>query len=191
MTPVVLVDMDGPLADFDRQVWDTATFAFGDDAFGPIRHYEDTTERYITDHMLPERAKKMRAEIEAPGWFRSLPVVDGAAEGLALLGEWADVWICTKPLATSPTCASEKLAWTQHHFGPYWRDRTIIAPDKSLVTGHILLDDAPKPVWYERASWVPVIYPMPWNETMFEGAARWNWHGDHDQLKQLCEGTTP
>lgn len=41
--------------------------------------------------------------------------------------------------------------WLVEHIGDGWDRRLILTPDKSLVVGDILLDDAPKHEWYGAA----------------------------------------
>lgn len=171
----LLLDMDGPLADFDRHFWDRCiargyTFDVG--------HHHHQRHRYFTEH-LPIRGerKAARAMVDAPGWFADLPVTPGAIEGVAaLLAAGLDVWVCTKPLEVNPTCLNDKQAWLAHHF-PALHGRLITAPDKSMIRGDVLIDDAPKPEWTARASWRPVIFDAPYNRegTPWEHLPRFRW----------------
>lgn len=183
--PVILVDMDGPLAGFDQAFYELCDRL----GFEMNSTLETQTERYATGHVvIPAERKFARAIVDSPGWFIRLPVVEGAVEGLNALAEVAEVWICTKPLEVNPTCRDEKGAWLKDHFGSEWEKRMIIAPDKSLVRGAILLDDAPFPEWFERASWNPVVYPTSWNGegTAWQGLPRWTWGDPIDSLLQEC-----
>src|SRR5690606_26027440 len=104
-----------------------------------------------------------------------LPVTPGAQEGVdALMAVGVDVWVCTKPLEVNPTCRDEKGAWLREHF-PMLEKRLIIAPDKSLVMGDILLDDAPSLEWARRATWMPVVFDAPFNRagSIWERLPRW------------------
>lgn len=178
----LLLDMDGPLAGFDSAGYDMCA-RLGLDVMVPRL---ERTARYFTDNLSREHHDIARAEIESPGWFRSLPVVDGAKEGVAeLIALGIDVWVCTKPLEKNPTCRDEKGAWLREHF-PMLERRLIIAPDKSLIRGAILLDDAPKIEWLDRASWSPVIFAEPFNGpgSEWHGLPRWTWG---DPIRDLCE----
>jgi 5'-nucleotidase len=175
MTFRLLLDMDGPLADFDVHFHDRAR-ALGHefDVAGP--HLQ--TARYFTDHIVdPWARKEARRMIDSSGWFASLPVTPGAVEGVAqLLDAGVDVWVCTKPLEVNPTCRDEKGAWLREHF-PMLERKLIIAPDKSLVRGDVLLDDAPKLDWIGQATWIPVIFAAPFNGagSEWDGLPRWSW----------------
>ncbi len=106
----------------------------------------------------------------------------GAVDGFLELAEVAPVWIVTKPLEANLTCRDDKALWIRQHLGKEWERRLIITPDKSMVHGSVLLDDAPKPEWFGRATWVPVIYPWSFNGLGSEWAdlPRWQW-GDWPQ----------
>lgn len=182
MTVTILVDMDGPLADFDAHFYELCVAnGFGLDYEGPTfqRH------RFATDHIVDRSQRRAARQMvnQDPTWFRELPVVPGAPEGLEELAGLADVWICTKPLEANPTCRDAKAAWLAEHFGERWLQRLILAPDKSMVVGDVLLDDAPKVEWLARAQWRPVIYEMPWNGHGSDWGAlpHWSW-GDDPKL---------
>ena len=191
---VILVDCDGPLAAFDDKFYELCA-ASGYELHGGDVHRDAkcTEHRFLTD-CIAERVHRdaARDHVNGTRWFRDLPVVEGAVEGLsALLGhpDVDDVFICTKPLEADPHCWSDKAAWVRHHFGEDWLRRLVITPDKSAVRGHVLLDDAPKPEWFPRAEWTPVIYPTSWNapfgpfstKTRVDYNDRWDW-GDSIEL---------
>lgn len=183
MSLTFLIDMDGPLADFDRQFFDRCTEA------GYEMHSTLETQccRFATNCITdPEHRRAARAMVDTEPWFRDLPVVPGALAGINELlahPDVADVFICTKPLSVNKTCHSDKAAWVERHLGAEWLERLIITPDKSMVRCDILLDDAPKSHWFDRAEWTPVIYPMPWNAQdtdysrshRLDDAPRWDW----------------
>lgn len=185
-TFTLLLDMDGPLADFDAAGYARcAALGLTIDS-----HLHERTARYFTDHM-PHRHERDAARqfIEAAGWFRDLPVTAGAKEGVAeLIAADVDVWVCTKPLERNPTCRDDKGAWLAEHF-PMLEDKLIIAPDKSLICGAVLLDDAPKTEWVGRAPWSPVIFTAPFNGpgSEWEQYPHWTWG---EPLHDLCDHPT-
>lgn len=186
---IALVDMDGPLAGFDERFWERCvTRGFTFDIDGPPFQ----TERYLTQH-LPVRRERRLAEkmIDEPGWFRDLPVVDGAQDGIAALeAAGLDVWVCTKPKESNPTCRDDKAAWLA---GPFGRrdlvDKLIVTPHKGMVVGDVLLDDAPKPGWFTGASWAPVIFDSPFNRhgSDWGHLPHWDWSKPVPDLLAMIE----
>lgn len=180
----LLLDMDGPLADFDVHGY-TRCRDLGHhfDIDGP--HAQ--TARYFTDHM-PVKAHRTaaRAMIETAGWFEQLPPTPGAIDGVhRLLDVGIDVWVVTKPLEENPTCRDGKGAWLRQHL-PMLERKLILAPDKSLVVGDVLLDDAPKPEWFDAALWQPVIFTAPFNGAGSDWGhlPHWSWI---DPLAELVD----
>ncbi len=180
---ILLLDQDGPLASFDE-----AAFAACErEGWGVDCTLITQQHRFMTDHMPDDDHRTLlRKIIDEPGWFRNLPVVEGAREGLKELAEHFEVWICTKPLESSAVCRDDKAAWLVEHFGREWERRMIPAPDKSMVRGHILLDDAPNLEEIQRALWLPIVFPMSWNQqgSDWEGLPCWTWGDDPERLVQ-------
>lgn len=188
MRPVILVDQDGPLAGFDPRFWDICR------AMGvPMTCQEhEQTGYYATDHVADHHDRKwLRNKINTdPRWFADLPPTPGAIEGINLLSEHADVWICTKPLEANLNCRDGKAEWVRTHLGKDWEKRVIIAPDKSLVMGSVLLDDRPKREWFARAVWNPVVFPAPFNghpDNEWADLPRWTWGDPVEDLMQYTE----
>lgn len=157
---IVLVDLDGVCAGFDSHFWDRSVengWEFD------IDHPSKQTKRYFTDH-IPNKHHRNAARkmVDDSRWFRDLPVIPGAQEGLEELWRCCELWLCSKPLDADPFCMSDKQAWVKKHF-PKLADRLILTGDKSLIVGDLLLDDAPKTKWFQRAQWTPVIYTQPFN----------------------------
>ena len=190
----ILVDQDGPLADFDAHFYKLCV-----DRGYPMHDGEVhvdalcTEHRFATDCLTKDHGRLARQHVNESRWFRDLPVVSGAIEGINALADHpdvAEVWIVTKPLEANRWCQSDKAHWVRTHLGEDWLRRLIIAPDKSMVRGDILLDDAPKPEWFPRASWQPVIFPMSWNDADGTHSAahglteepRWGWDDPLDEL---------
>ena len=175
----ILVDLDGVLADFDGALFsDTADFIdWPDEALSRSR-------RFCTDYLNRREAKVVRRYIEETRFFRDLPLIPGAQGGVKELEELGhDLWICTKPLEANPWCASDKMAWVADHF-PSLAKKVILAPDKSMVKGDILLDDAHKPFQRVIAPWVPVWYPYLHNQE--EGRSYWKWGQDPAILEGMA-----
>jgi hypothetical protein len=54
----------------------------------------------------------------SPGFYLDLPLIKGSAEGLQeMISTGHDVWICTAPSSSNPTCIQDKFDWLNRHFG--------------------------------------------------------------------------
>lgn len=185
--PLLLCDMDGPLADFDTHFWKRCR----DEGWSfDIEHAHEQRHRYFTEHM-PNPVEKELAEamIRVEGWFADLPVVPGSQDGIeALIDAGVDVWVCTKPMEDNLTCASDKMNWIAEFF-PALRERIIITSNKGLVVGDVLLDDAPNPNWYQYAGWLPVIYAAGYNGggTEWDQIPRFKWGDPIEDLITLID----
>lgn len=78
-----------------------------------------------------------------PGLFASLSVIPGAIEAVAALrsNPRLDVWILSAPSTRNPLCYSEKRIWVEKVFDYPLAKRLILASDKSLLRGDVLIDD--------------------------------------------------
>lgn len=188
MTPKVelLVDLDGVVVAFDEHLFNRTrqvNHQFWPEGYTPAAQ----TARFCTDHAVTSFARRtIRDWIEQPGFFYELPPLPGALDGLAVFEDdpRIELWFVTKPLEANPTCRDDKARWLETHLGLGWSRRLIIAPDKAKVDGHILLDDAPKLAWLDRARWQPVIFDRPYNRTgsPWGHLPRWSWGQPVDEL---------
>ncbi len=187
----LLLDMDGPLADFDLRFWELCQ-----------RHNLDmnitglddpSRRRFMTDNIVDDQQRKFaRSVVDRTHWFAELPVVKGAVDGvLALQTLGVDVWVVTKPLEANPHCRDDKAKWLRTHFGTAMEHKLIITPDKSLIHGAVLLDDAPKLSWFSDASWRPVIFPSVFNGPGSEwgDVPSWGWSDPLSDLIGHLKGT--
>lgn len=185
--PVFLLDMDGPIADFDN-----AFFAICEDMGIPLDCTPETqVHRFGSDHIVDRGLRgKARKHIYTSRWFRDLPVVEGAQEGVRRLQEYFDVWLCTKPLEENLNCRDDKAAWVEEHFGKELVRQLIITPDKTLVHGVALLDDAIKIEWMGKGTWKPVIFTRPWNQagSVWEDYPHWDWNDNVEELLEIIYG---
>ena len=190
--PIILVDQDGPLCAFDDKFYGVCRDQ-GYTMHGGEIDYDTrcTIHRFAVDCIDdPEHRKLSRQFVNNTGWFRSLEPTPGAVDGMAKLSEVADVWICTKPLEANLSCRDEKAEWVRTHLGSEWERKLIITPNKGMVAGDVLLDDAIKLAWMPYAQWTPVVFPMTWNGegSDWEPFERWGWDDPIEDLLELAYG---
>ncbi len=160
---VILVDMDGVLADFAQHL--TARIA---DAFPELTIVDpktvDTFE--LKDAYPAPYRERINDLMHEPGFFAGIPPIDGGNEALdeMLALSW-DVRICTRPARRHGTCIADKFAWIHANLGPALYERTIITRDKTLVRGDVLIDDNPyiPGVHAGRTEWEHILYDQPYN----------------------------
>lgn len=139
----VLVDMDEVVAGwglgYDRYAEEFGLAAEGGQPYG-------TLSTWNLKGKLTEAGIKIHDRImELEGFYRDLPVIEGAQDAIAnLMRSGHSVHFVSTPYLSNPTCASDKLAWVEEHFGKEMMRRTILATDKTLVNGDVLIDDRPE-----------------------------------------------
>lgn len=127
-------------------------------------------------NFAPEHAETIFEIRRKVGFFQSLPIIAGAKEALEELDQrGCIVRIVTAPIRTSHS-ASEKLDWIAEHLGSAWSGKTIIARDKTLIRGDILIDDNPEVTGDLPPAWTHILYDQQYNCSV--NKKRLTWHGD-------------
>ena len=169
---IILVDMDGVLADFEQgfvNIWKVKH---------PDLPYISPEKRttFYTYKQYPKEQRPLTQEIvRASGFFASLPPIKGALKGFAELAETdQQIFICSSPLIGNPTGASEKYDWIEQYLGREWLGNVILAPDKTMVRGDILIDDRPKVEGSQTPIWEHILYDQLYNRQE-EGRRRLTW----------------
>ena len=136
---VVLVDMDGVLADFDAAV---------------LKQLSPGVERRVRKNFyLADDYPRHVAEVDSitshPEFFLNLPLVEKAIVGWQrLIDAGYQPRICTAPLSRNSQSAQQKLAWLRRHFVPRFGERVvtdaIIDKEKYRYDGLALIDDRPE-----------------------------------------------
>ncbi len=159
---IFLVDQDGPLAEFETK-WLREWRRLHPDK--PHVAWEDRRTWSLEDQYDPEYHDALNAIMDEPGFFRDLPLVPGAAEGINMLNAMfpGQVFICTSPMKSNPTCASDKQAWVAEHLGRDWVKKMIITSDKTVVRGNFLIDDKADITGFAEPEWEHILFTTPIN----------------------------
>merc|ERR1712187_993927 len=161
--PVVLVDMDGCLVDWDKgflNAWNGRT---------PVdrRHYE------IEKCVPADKYQEAVALFESEGFFKGLPEMSGGVTALnRLVAAGVAVLRCTSPVASSRYCAQAKWEWVREHLGDAWLKRLILTCDKTTVRGDFLIDDKPIISGSQQPLWTQILFDAPYNMTVDLGCRR-------------------
>lgn len=158
---IILVDMDGVIADFEHGFHTAWRRAHPRLPHVPV---EARTTFRLIDEYPAELTEQVREVYCAPGFFLGLPPVAGACAALeALLSLGHEVRLCTSPLRRYRHCVGEKYAWAEAHLGPEWTERLILTRDKTLVRGDLLIDDNPRIHGLMTPAWEHLVYDRPYN----------------------------
>jgi glycosyltransferase involved in cell wall biosynthesis/5'(3')-deoxyribonucleotidase len=120
--PVVLVDMDGTIVN-----WDKEFVAQWKDRSPIIR-----TKAYKMEDCVPPEFQQQAIDLfHSKGFFSNLEWIDGAEQALKeMKAAGFQVHICTSPIRGSQHCAQEKIEWIISRLGEEWLDDLIICYDK-------------------------------------------------------------
>ncbi|OFY61737.1 MAG: 5'(3')-deoxyribonucleotidase, partial [Bacteroidetes bacterium RBG_13_43_22] len=84
-----------------------------------------------------------RKWVSEPGFFRTLPVMEGSQKVLKKLNGKYDIIVVS--LATEfPNSLTDKLMWLHEHFSFISWKQIVFCGDKSLIKADIMIDDHPK-----------------------------------------------
>lgn len=178
---LILVDQDNVQAGYTARFDERFVELYPDGPFVPSSQHTQFKIHAAYPPEWKERVQAIQAEV---GFFDSLPVIDGAVEGMnALLAAGHDVRICTAPLRMSATCASEKYGWIGRHLGTDWLDRVIVTGDKTLVLGDCLVDDNPDIEGALTPVWDHVLFDQPYSRNL--GRPVFDWSTISDEIDRI------
>lgn len=158
-----LIDSDGVIANWGS-AWDLHAEAY---VHLGLPLTADQTRFDLYYGLTDEGKAAVTAIMNKPGFYRSLEPIEGAVEALnAMINEGHQVDIVTSPWIKNETCASDKLAWIEQHFGEGWGKRMTITSDKTLVRGDVLIDDKPEITGKYDPLWEHVYFTQPYNKNL-------------------------
>lgn len=158
---IVLVDQDGPLADFERGFLESWQHQYPGAFCIP---YEERRSFYLRDEYPPHLRTWVDGIYGAPNFYHNLPPTPGSVAAIhEMLELGLDVRICTSPLTRYENCVLEKYQWTEEHLGREFTKRMIVTKDKTVVRGTYLIDDRPAVEGSLKPEWEHVLFDCPYN----------------------------
>jgi 5'-nucleotidase len=163
----LLIDMDGVVAKWYPGLLTLYQAQYPD---RPYVKPEDVTKFYVEELYPEEHRDDVVAIARQKGFYTFLPVMEGAKEALKDIEEncldFINPFFCTSPEVEYEDlmCHSEKVQWTNLHFGPFWVKNTIITKDKTMVIGDLLIDDKPAIKGSRKPVWDHLHYAQPYNK---------------------------
>lgn len=134
-----LIDCDGVLADFVGSVLEQAHER------SSLRWTREDLKdwdifQFLKDPLKPHLVNDIRKAIDRRGFCSNIKPLPGARAAVESLRAEFNVVCVTAPWKESRTWCHERYNWLDDHFG-FRHDEVIMTSDKTLIGGHILLDD--------------------------------------------------
>ncbi|WP_427019376.1 5' nucleotidase, NT5C type (plasmid) [Pseudarthrobacter sp. P1] len=171
-SPIVLVDMDGVFVNWGQGLNDRLL------ARDPRYPIVPVGQQLDYDHLCgPGGDRTVLAEVmDSEGLYLNLEPLPGAVDAILAMEEAGlDVFFCSTPFPTNPTCASEKLASIERHLGLRWVSRTILTHDKTLVRGDVLIDDHPGIIGAMKPAWRQLVFDQSYNRNLVDAPRMTGW----------------
>lgn len=159
MKPRVAVDMDETCVDLVGP-W----FKHLEAKTGVVRTRDDV-DMYDCESVWKDylSAKEIFDPFGRPGFWESLPPLDGAVEALKWLHDSNfNIFIVSNPWKSNVRCAGEKIRWIEHHLPFIGESKFILTPNKHLVNAHFFVDDHIDMI--ERCNGVRILIDRKWNK---------------------------
>lgn len=169
--PIFLVDMDGVLADLEGYMY--GEFATRHPELELV-HPDDRKSFYLDEDHPEEFSPLLRSILTAEHAFARPQPIPGAVGGIKRLLSIGEVFICTSPLISNPTCINDKIKWVESWLGVEWVKRMVICKDKTTVRGTWLIDDRPTVDGRLVPTWEHIVFHWPYNQHV-EGRRAASW----------------
>jgi 5'(3')-deoxyribonucleotidase len=152
---VIGLDCDGILSDL-MPYW----LQFYNLEYGDNLRAQDCTVWDTHSVVKPECGAKVYDYLKMPGFWRNLPLMPGAAEGVRSLAAMGHELVVVTD--TPAQGVADRLEWLQEHFPAIPRHNLVVTRRKDLVLVDLLVDDAPHHV--RRARGPAVLFDHPYNQ---------------------------
>jgi 5'-nucleotidase len=110
--PLVLIDMDGVICDFDKRAKELEAKGFRGSSL--FKH---------------------------PDAYKDLEPIPGAIEAWNKLQEKYETYVLSTPAWSNPDSWAEKRRWLEQHLGKSVKKKLILCHNKGIVKGDFLIDD--------------------------------------------------
>jgi 5'-nucleotidase len=157
----LLIDQDGVIAKWYPEFLKRWKAKYPDKPFVDVGQLKSF---YIEDGYPEEDHDKIQYIIRNGDFYESMDPMDGALEALKDMQlncqDFIDPYICTAPELdfTALDCHSQKARWVRNHLGEWWLKRMVLTKDKTLVRGHILIDDKPTITGAMKPTWEHMVF---------------------------------
>ena len=134
----IAIDMDDVMADTHAKF--IQLYSAGE---MPRYTLDELKEKSFHELFDEDEYRALSQRVHEPGFFRDIPVMDGAQAVIADLMTKYDIFIATAA-QEFPNSLREKWDWLQEHFPAIsWRNYVFMG-DKSILNTAYLIDDMPR-----------------------------------------------
>ncbi|CAK9021269.1 unnamed protein product [Durusdinium trenchii] len=129
---IILVDMDGTIADFDQRALELLQARTQQS----LKQEPSELCHFPLTKQFQEHKETLESIYVEENFFNSFKPIEGAIEALKEMQAHPqlEVFLCTSPIVQSKFCSQEKAEWVRKAFGEdgdSWVRRLIITSDKS------------------------------------------------------------
>lgn len=165
----ILVDIDGTLNDFQNHFFDTL------DNMGYNYDYSKSSDYHMERGIKTKKPKEVLDLVFSSDIFwKSLPVLEGAKEGLLYLNNNYDVMIATTPW--NDHNKGVKLEWMIKEFPFIEPKQVIFCHDKWELAGDIIIEDKPDTILKcSKKGMITITKTQPYNLQMHTDEFLNNW----------------
>ncbi len=158
---IVLIDLDGPLADFETEFLKIWRDRFPNEFFLP---FEERTQFYLENDYPDNLKDKIRSIKNESGFFASLQPTKNSIYAVKKIVEMGfEVFICSTGIYDNKNCLTEKKQWVEKYLGEDLAKTAIFTKDKTVIRGDYLIDDRPNIKGVVIPEWQHVIFDQPFN----------------------------
>ncbi len=162
MKPRIAIDMDDVLANTAGKF--VQMYLDGLHGRPPAHTLEQLQQESLRELLAEPDFKAIHDTVYEPGFFRDIPVMDGAKEVLPRLAEKYDLFITTAATEFRNSFV-DKYDWLAEHFPQIsWRN-IVFCGDKSIILADVMIDD------------------MPYNLASFSGETKLLFHALHNRTE--------
>lgn len=158
----LLYDLDDNVAHFRRRFNEIRVEHFPKHTGIPV--LDEHPSFNLWEGRTEEEKEAISAIMDWPNFYRDLEPYEGAVDAVKeAVAMGHDVYFLSAPWTTNKTCASDKYAWVEEHFGHDLAKKLILSRDKTIVAGDILFDDKHPIENKGAATWEQVFMDAPYN----------------------------
>lgn len=161
--PIVLLDQDGPLADWEPGM-NRALLEIDPDF--PVVDPAEWDAFYFYQRLPEKYQETIRQAYRKAGFYRYLDPVPGSIDAVKWMSQHANIVVATRPMFENDFCESDKKWWLRRFHGDEIARRSNYVYDKTLLRGRFIVEDHPSPAenGLVTPEWTQLVFDKPYNK---------------------------